>query len=120
MRTFNLNCALGLIIFGILGLQASACSTQTAKVVENPIDSLPKLCIDPKFGKLTKDDSTFVFNVINREKPIKHHIIKVDSGVILTIVKKNLEQVYVTRNGAIDDYYEIENGKVVLYCKEYE
>ena len=116
MRTFNLNCALGLIIFGILGLQASACSTQTAKVV----DTFPKLCIDPKFGKLTKDDSTFVFNVINRENPIKHHIIKVDSGVILTIVKKNLEQVYVTRNGAIDDYYEIENGKVVLYCKEFE
>jgi hypothetical protein len=116
MRTFNLNCALGLIIFGILGLQASACSTQTAKVV----DTFPKLCIDPKFGKLTKDDSTFVFNVINREKPIKHHIIKVDSGVILSIVKKNLEQVYVTRNGAIDDYYEIENGKVVLYCKEFE
>jgi hypothetical protein len=116
MKAFNLNCALGLIIFGILGLQASACSTQTAKIV----DSLPKLCIDPKFGKLTKDDSTFVFNVINREKPIKHHIIKVDSGVILTIVKKNLEQVYVTRNGAIDDYYEIENGKVVLYCKEFE
>lgn len=116
MKIFNLNCALGLIIFGILGLQASACSTQTAKVV----DSFPKLCIDPKFGKLTKDDSTFVFNVINREKPIKHYIIKVDSGVILSIVKKDLEQVYVTKNGAIDDYYEIENGKVVLYCKEYE
>jgi hypothetical protein len=116
MRTFNLNCALGLIILCSLGLQVTACSSKTAKVV----DSFPKLCIDPKFGPITKDDSTFVFNVINREKPIKHHIIKTDCGVVLSIVKKDLEQVYVTKDGVIDDYYEIENGKVVFYCKEFE
>ena len=96
-----------------------------------PITS--SLNVDTKFNSLSKTDSMFVFNVLERDKPSKHHIIKLDSLLILSTFvetkrtynsiklfgrKGTLEKVYLVKEGFIENYYEIVNGDTIIYEEE--
>ena len=81
-----------------------------------------RLVVHPSCLPLTADDSIFVKNVLKMDGGKKHHIMKFEKDVYLTIKHKDYDNMYVLgSDGFIKNLLEIyPDGRIVEYGPESE